>query len=342
VPKPSQSGLSQMFFISFFSVLSLSKPFGIPLRNVFPHIILIILLPAFIKLLWKVVLPFRPTSRKRDGDSTTKLRQQDVGAGSDQRDERRARFKVHHSEAQCFAYFEALWRAFSVISKAKVETWQANCNNLSPAQIPVPFRDPELPNSQSRKDTANTYTSYFRSHFSQQTSRLSRGAEHSFTNNILLDQCSDPSFHSTFCFPFTTKEFTTAISKLSTSTAWGPDLIAYPLLTHLLSSAQQHLLFIFNWSWSSHTFFFCWKPTTIIPIHKPADSPASFCPIFLIPHIFKLFEHLVLNRHCYYLESKNLISPIQAGFRPGRSTTDQVLLLSQSIRDDFQKKRLPD
>jgi len=45
---------------------------------------------------------------------------------------------------------------------------------------------------------------------------------------------------------------------------------------------------------------------------------------------------------CYYLESKNLISPTQAGFRPVRSTNDQVFLLSQSFWDDFQTKRPPD
>jgi len=84
-----------------------------------------------------------------------------------------------------------------------------------------------------------------------------------------------------------------------------PDLIAYPL---------QHLLFIFNWSWSSHTFSSCWKPTTIIPIHKPADSPASYRPISLTFCISKLFERWVLKRLCYYLESKYLISPTQATF----------------------------
>jgi len=34
--------------------------------------------------------------------------------------------KAHH-----FAYVEASQRAFSVISRAKVENWQATCSNLS-------------------------------------------------------------------------------------------------------------------------------------------------------------------------------------------------------------------
>jgi len=74
-----------------------------------------------------------------------------------------------------------------------------------PAQTPVLFstsltvagkkgssREPEFPNSQSHKDTANIYASYFQSHFSQQTLRLSRGAKRSFMNDLRSDQCSDP------------------------------------------------------------------------------------------------------------------------------------------------------
>jgi len=150
-------------------------------------------------------------------------------------------------------------------------------------------------------------------------------------------QCAtvDSILHRTFCSSFTTKELTTAISKLSSSYASDHDLIAYPLLTHLPPSAQQHFLFIFNWSWSSHTFFSCWKPATIILIHKSADSPASFRPISFTSCVSKLFECLVFNRLCYYLKSKNFISLFQAGFRPGRPTIDQVLPLSQSIWDGF-------
>jgi len=39
-------------------------------------------------------------------------------------------------------------------------------------------------------------------------------------------------------------------------------------------------------------------------------------------------EALVLGRLCCCLESEDLVSPAQAGFRPGGSAVDQVLLLS--------------
>ena len=40
-----------------------------------------------------------------------------------------------------------------------------------------------------------------------------------------------------------------------------------------------------------------------------------------------------------FLESNSILSPRQAGFRPGRSTLDQILYLSQSISDGFNKPR---
>ena len=48
---------------------------------------------------------------------------------------------------------------------------------------------------------------------------------------------------------------------------------------------------------------------------------------------------MVLGRLTYFLELHDILSPVQAGFRPGRSTVDQVLLLSQSIADSFQQSK---
>ena len=72
---------------------------------------------------------------------------------------------------------------------------------------------------------------------------------------------------------------------------------------------------------------------------KPLDSLASFRPISLTSCVSKLFERIVLSRLFFFLESNSILSPRQAGFRPGRSTLDQILYLSQSISDGFNKSR---
>ena len=72
---------------------------------------------------------------------------------------------------------------------------------------------------------------------------------------------------------------------------------------------------------------------------NPLDSPASFRPISLTSCISKLFERIILFRLLFFLESNSILSPRQAGFCPGRSTLDQILYLSQSISDGFNKPR---
>ena len=47
---------------------------------------------------------------------------------------------------------------------------------------------------------------------------------------------------------------------------------------------------------------------------------------------------MVLRRLTYFLEQQGTFSCVQAGFRPGRSTVDQVLL-SQSIADSFHQSK---
>ena len=148
--------------------------------------------------------------------------------------------------------------------------------------------------------------------------------------------------HSSFCSPFTPAEFLAAASNISSSTATGPDKVAYPMLKHLPHSGMDFLLHIFNLSWSLHSFPSIWKTSSIIPIHKmgkPLDSRAFFQPISLTSCVSKLSERITLSRLLFFLESNSILSPRQAGFRPGRSTLDQILYLSQSISDGFNKPR---
>ena len=182
-------------------------------------------------------------------------------------------------------------------------------------------------------ESASVCSAYLRSHFSVSQPKALRSRARGYLTELRRATCS-VEFHSFFCSPFSPAEFLAAASNLSSSTATGPDKVAYPMLKHLPRSGMDFLLHIFNLSWSSHSFPSIWKTSSIIPIHKmgkPLDSPASFRPISLTSCVSKLFERIILSRLLFFLESNSILSPCQAGFRPGRSTLDQILYLSQSI-----------
>ena len=105
---------------------------------------------------------------------------------------------------------------------------------------------------------------------------------------------------------------------------------------------MDFFLYIFNLSWSSHSIPSIWKTSFIIPIYKmgkPLDSPASFRSLFLTSCASKLFKRIIPSGLLFFLESNSILFPRQAGFRPGRSKLDQILFLSQSISDGFNKPR---
>ena len=114
------------------------------------------------------------------------------------------------------------------------------------------------------------------------------------------------------------------------------------MLKHLPRSGMDFLLHIFSLSCSLHSFPSIWKTYCNIPIHnmeKSLDSPASFRPISLTSCVSKLFERIILSHIPFFLESHSILSPRQASFLSVRSTLDQILCLSQSISDGFNKPR---
>ena len=77
---------------------------------------------------------------------------------------------------------------------------------------------------------------------------------------------------------------------------------------------------------------------TIIPIPKPGkdhEEPSNYRPIALTSCLCKTLERMINKRLVWYLESNDLISPIQSGFRSGRSTNDHLIRLETFIRDAF-------
>ena len=268
--------------------------------------------------------------------------------------ERRKAFAAaHRSDENRQAYISASRRASSVIAKAKAEAWQTTCSFLSPRSNPKsvhsllrsiagsPSSSSSSPNCSSPRESASVDAAYLKSYFSVSQPKALRSRARGYLTELRRATCPEES-HSSFCSSFSPAEFLAATSNLSSSTATGPDKVAYPMLKHLPRSGMDFLLHIFHLSWSSHSFSFIWKTSSIIPIHKmgkPLDSPASFRPISLTSCVSKLFERIILSRLLFFLESNSILSPRQAGFRPGRSTLDQILYLSPSISNGFNTPR---
>ena len=75
----------------------------------------------------------------------------------------------------------------------------------------------------------------------------------------------------------------------------------------------------------------------IIKEQQPVGDPKSYRPISLLCVPYKILERLI------YARVEALIDPLlpkeQAGFRRGKSTVDQVVLLTQNIEDSFEAKK---
>ena len=107
------------------------------------------------------------------------------------------------------------------------------------------------------------------------------------------------------------------------------------MLKHLSRSGMNFLLHIFNLSCTLH-FFFYYSHTQ----DGKASRLSCFLPAYLSRLLrIKALERIILSRLLFFLESNSILSPRQAGFRPGRSTLDQILYLSQSISDGLNKPR---
>lgn len=70
---------------------------------------------------------------------------------------------------------------------------------------------------------------------------------------------------------------------------------------------------------------------------KPHDDPKSYRPISLLNILYKLLERLLHSRIAPRLYEK--IPVEQAGFRPQRSSTDQILALTTHIEAGFQRNQ---
>ena len=140
--------------------------------------------------------------------------------------------------------------------------------------------------------------------------------------------------------PFNFNELSEALKK-SHDTAAGHDQVHYQIIKHLPNKSLESLLHIFNDIWITGKFPKEWNKAIIIPIPKPNKDhteATNYRPIALTSCLCKTMERMINSRLVWFLESNQLITKYQAGFRKNNCTNDHLVWLGTFFRDGFIKK----
>ena len=223
---------------------------------------------------------------------------------------------IHRGDEDCQACISAYRRASSVIGKAKAEVWQMTCSSFSPKSNPKTVLrsiagssssssfSPNFPNCFSPRESASVFAAYLRSHFSVSQPKALR----SRARGYLCKLCRPEESHSSFCSPFSPTELLAVACNLSSSTATGPDKVAYPMLKRL---PRFDMIFFFTSSTSPGLripFLPSGRPLPLLPSIRWESLSTLLLPsgLSLSPSAYQSF--LNTSYHLVYSFFWNLIS----------------------------------
>ena len=151
---------------------------------------------------------------------------------------------------------------------------------------------------------------------------------------VLLTVEGIPSFVSAF----SEEEYIKGIAALKYNKAAGIDDVLVQQLNNLGFRGHKWLLTMLSKFLTDNKIPKIWRQSKIIAILKPGkDSaiPKSYTPISFFCNTYMLCERMILNRVTPLLQ-QHLIKE-QAGFRPGKSCTSQLLNMTQHVEDGYQR-----
>jgi len=141
--------------------------------------------------------------------------------------------------------------------------------------------------------------------------------------------------------PIQQAELVLALNQLKDKKSLDPDNTSMYLLKKIFRGFEAPLLHIFNRSLCTGTVPDKFKISKVIPIFKSGDSSDmnNYRPISLISNFGKILEKIVFNRLTDFLNSKNIISKDQFGFRASHSTIHPMTQILNSAAEAFNSKK---
>jgi ribonuclease HI len=135
-----------------------------------------------------------------------------------------------------------------------------------------------------------------------------------------------------------------ALQSLSPYKAPGPDKIPNVVLMKCAEALIDHLFFIFRAVFELKVYHPRWLESITLVLRKPGktsyDVAKSYRPIGLIDTIPKVLSTLCSRHISYLAEKHDLLPPTQFGGRPGRNTTDAMLLVVHKIKTAWRQGKV--
>ena len=132
------------------------------------------------------------------------------------------------------------------------------------------------------------------------------------------------------------------IKGLKETNACGSDGISLKFIKDSLFIIAFYITIIVNTSIVTNIYPMSWKYPHVIPAFKGGDSEdiSNYRPISLLPVISKVLEKIVSSQLTAYLETNNLLSKSQHGFRPKLSTETALLKICDRIYNNIDNKKI--
>lgn len=123
------------------------------------------------------------------------------------------------------------------------------------------------------------------------------------------------------------KEINKKLATLDTNKSPGPDGIHPKVLTEARDVISLPLQIIFTQSLETGIVPDDWRIAHVIPIFKKGDKkkPGNYRPVSLTAIIIKVLESIIRDRIVHYMETNDLFTKYQFGFRKRRSCVTQLL-----------------
>ena len=124
------------------------------------------------------------------------------------------------------------------------------------------------------------------------------------------------------------------------NTAIGPYRLTFFHLQKVNVEAKV-LTLIFNYCLKAKKIPKAWKVSKTVFIPKAGNPflPQNWCPVLLSSTIYKLFASLVAKRITEWIETHEVLSKCQKGFRPFHGTIENNYILSEHIQDCRRKRK---